>query len=101
MIFVVSLPIFIEKVSICLFIICVSSYILFISRYFIICDTKVSERYECAKISNQFVDLPKLLQYTREIYVTYVDEDVLVIRNNSGVPEMLIRSGKLFTGLNL
>lgn len=64
-------------------------------------DIRLSERYECAKISNQFVDLPKLLQYTREIYVTYVDEDVLVIRNNSGVPEILIRSGKLFTGLNL
>ena len=37
------------------------------------------------------VDLPQAAQYSRDLYVTYVDEDLLVVRDASGVPEVLVR----------
>lgn len=61
-------------------------------------DLRLRETYESATVlGGSIVDLPKFLQYTREVYVTYVDEDLLVIRDGSGVPELLIRKEKSFT----
>jgi hypothetical protein len=60
-------------------------------------EIRLRETYESATVLGQVVDLPKFLQYTRDIYVTYVDEDLLVIRDGSGVPELLIRKEKSFT----
>merc|ERR1719464_343502 len=61
-------------------------------------DIRLQETYESATVlGNQVIDLPKFLQYTREIYVTYLDEDLLLIRNGAGVPELLIRKEKSFT----
>ena len=37
------------------------------------------------------MEIPEPLQYSRELYVTYVDDDLLVVRDGSGVPELLIR----------
>jgi hypothetical protein len=43
------------------------------------------------------VEFPELLQYSRALYVTYVDEDILIIRDDSGVPELLVRKEKNFS----
>jgi hypothetical protein len=43
------------------------------------------------------IELPKELQYARDMYVTYVDEDLLIIRDGSGVPEVLVRKEKTFS----
>uniref|UniRef100_A0A7S0F811 Plastid lipid-associated protein/fibrillin conserved domain-containing protein n=1 Tax=Pseudo-nitzschia arenysensis TaxID=697910 RepID=A0A7S0F811_9STRA len=64
----------------------------------VVSDIRLRETYESATVlGGQVVDLPGFMQYTRDIYVTYLDEDLLVIRDGSGVPELLIRKEKSFT----
>ena len=41
------------------------------------------------------IEIPEVLQYSRELYVTYLDEDLLVVRDGSGVPELLVRPSKV------
>lgn len=60
-------------------------------------DIRIREVYESASVLDQQVEIPEALQYTRDMYVTYVDEDILVIRDGSGVPELLVRKEKAFT----
>ena len=43
------------------------------------------------------VDLPDVWQYTRDLYVTYVDEDLLIVRDSTGAPEVLVRKSKVFS----
>lgn len=57
---------------------------------------RFSEVYESATVLGQTVDLPAEVQYARDLYVTYVDEDLLVVRDASGVPEVLVRKQKTF-----
>jgi hypothetical protein len=64
----------------------------------VISDIRLRETYESATgFGGRVVDLPGFMQYTRDVYVTYLDEDLLVIRDGSGVPELLIRKEKSFT----
>jgi len=63
----------------------------------VVSDIRMRETYESATVlGGNVLDLPGFLQYSREIYVTYLDEDLLVIRDGSGVPELLIRKEKSF-----
>jgi hypothetical protein len=57
---------------------------------------RFAETYESATALDRTVDLPSQVQYSRELYVTYVDEDLLVVRDASGVPEVLVRKSKTF-----
>lgn len=41
--------------------------------------------------------LPGPLAFTRQLYVSYLDEEVLVLRDESGVPDVLTRS-EMFEG---
>ena len=52
---------------------------------------RFTETYESASVLGQAIDLPDVLQYSRDLYVTYVDEDILVVRDAAGVPEILVR----------
>jgi hypothetical protein len=52
---------------------------------------RFTETYESASVLGQVVDIPEALQYSRDLYVSYVDEDILVVRDGSGVPEILVR----------
>lgn len=52
---------------------------------------RFAEVYESASVLGQNVDLPEALQYARDLYVSYVDEDILVVRDGAGVPEILVR----------
>mmetsp|Transcript_22182 Transcript_22182/g.61759 ORF Transcript_22182/g.61759 Transcript_22182/m.61759 type:complete len:312 (-) Transcript_22182:76-1011(-) len=63
----------------------------------VVSDIRLRETYESATVLDKVVDLPKFMQYSREIYITYLDEDLLVIRDGSGIPELLIRKEKSFT----
>lgn len=60
-------------------------------------DIRLKETYESAAVINQSVNLPTLFQYSRDIYVTYLDEDLLIVRDGSGVPEILIRKQASFS----
>ena len=53
---------------------------------------RFTETYESASVLGQTVDIPEALQYSRDLYVSYVDEDILVVRDGSGVPEILVRN---------
>lgn len=52
---------------------------------------RFTETYESATVLGQSVDIPQALQYSRDLYVTYLDEELLVVRDSSGVPEILVR----------
>jgi hypothetical protein len=60
-------------------------------------DIRLRETYESATVLDRNVELPQALQYARDLYVTYVDEDLLIIRDASGVPEVLVRKEKTFS----
>lgn len=52
---------------------------------------RFTETYESASVLGQTLDLPEPLQYSRDLYVSYVDEDILVVRDGAGIPEILVR----------
>ena len=60
-------------------------------------DIRLRETYESATVMDRVVELPEFLQYSRDIFVTYVDEDILIVRDGSGVPELLVRKEKSFS----
>ena len=60
-------------------------------------DVRLRETYESATLLGNPIDLPGPLQYGRDLYVTYVDEDLLVVRDASGVPEVLVRKDPTFS----
>lgn len=60
-------------------------------------DVRMRETYESTSAMGSRVEFPEALQYSRVLYVTYVDEDILIIRDDSGVPELLVRKDKSFS----
>ena len=60
-------------------------------------DVRLRETYESATVLGRQVDIPEQLQYNRELYVTFVDDDLLIVRDGSGVPEVLVRKNKSFS----
>lgn len=58
----------------------------------VISDIRMTETYESASILGQKFDLPEAVKYSRELYITYLDDDVLVVRDASGTPEILVRN---------
>jgi len=59
---------------------------------------RITETYEAATVMGQVIDIPEQVRYSRDLYVTYVDNDILVVRDGSGVPEVLVRKEKNFMG---
>ena len=68
-----------------------------IARLDVESDIRLRETYESTSIMGSRVEFPEVLQYSRVLYVTYVDEDILIIRDDSGVPELLVRKDKSFS----
>jgi len=54
-------------------------------------DVRLTETYESATVLDQAIDIPQALQYSRDLYITYLDDEILVVRDGSGVPEILVR----------
>lgn len=61
---------------------------------------RLRETYEKAYVLDRPVTIPAPLQYKRQLFVTYVDDDLLVVRDGSGVPEVLVRKNKTFRGFS-
>lgn len=57
---------------------------------------RLQEVYESAEVLGQTISIPTQLKYSRDLYVTYVDDDLMIIRDGSGVPEVLVRKDKVF-----
>ena len=60
-------------------------------------DVRLRETYESASALSREIPIPQMLQYSRDMYVTYLDEDLLVIRDGTGVPEVLTRKENTFS----
>jgi PAP_fibrillin len=62
-------------------------------------DLRLRETYESVTVLGQSspFSIPSQLQYARDLYVTYLDDDLLVVRDGSGVPEVLVRKAKKFS----
>lgn len=55
-------------------------------------DVRLTETYESVKVlGNDGLEIPDQLRYTRDLYITYLDQDVMVVRDGSGIPEVLVR----------
>jgi hypothetical protein len=66
------------------------------ARLDVMSDIRLRETYESASVLGRDVAIPNMLQYSRDLYVTYLDEDLLVVRDGSGIPELLVRKKKDF-----
>lgn len=55
---------------------------------------RLRETYASCEAFGRTVDVPAALQYARKLYVTYVDDDLLVVRDESGAPDVLLRVGQ-------
>jgi hypothetical protein len=64
----------------------------------VLSDVRFRETYETATILGQEVPvtIPKQLRYSRDLYITYLDDDLLIVRDATGVPEILVRQSKQF-----
>lgn len=54
---------------------------------------RLKETYASLKAFGRDQDIPANLRYSRKLFVTYLDEDILVMRDESGVPDVLLRKG--------
>ena len=61
------------------------------SRLVVESDVRLPETYESATVLGNSIDLPEQIQYSRDLYVVYLDDDLMVIRDASGAPEVLVR----------
>jgi len=43
-------------------------------------------------------DFPDAARYSRDLYVTYLDEEIMVVRDGSGVAEVLVRTSEVGIG---
>lgn len=55
-------------------------------------ESRLRERYVSVEVDGRQIELPSQLRYTRDLYVQYLDDDVLAVRNASGSPDILLRS---------
>jgi len=57
----------------------------------VLSDVRLKETYEVVSILDRTIDVPEQVRYSRDLYITYLDDDILVVRDGSGVPEILVR----------
>ena len=56
---------------------------------------RLTETFTRARALGQAVDLPGPLKLSRDLYVTFLDQDFLVARDESGVPDVWLRQLRL------
>jgi len=52
---------------------------------------RLKESYATFELAGRALDIPNRLRYSRKLFVTYLDDDLLVVRDESGVPDLLLR----------
>lgn len=53
--------------------------------------TRLRETYSAAEVAGQVLTLPDPLKWERHLFVTYLDATTLVVRDDTGAPEILVR----------
>jgi len=59
--------------------------------------TRLRETYESFEAYGQRQDIPDPLKYSRTLYVTYLDDELLITRDASGAVDILRRSDMVFS----
>mmetsp|Transcript_62842 Transcript_62842/g.199047 ORF Transcript_62842/g.199047 Transcript_62842/m.199047 type:complete len:179 (-) Transcript_62842:3377-3913(-) len=54
-------------------------------------DVRMKETYSEMEAVNRTVPLPEPLKFERQIFITYLDDDILVARDATGSPDILVR----------
>lgn len=54
-------------------------------------DVRLSENFNEAEVAGRKVSLPGPAKFSRELFITYLDDDLLVVRDESGIPDVLVR----------
>jgi len=57
-------------------------------------ETGLRETYEQVTFGGNVTDLPEALRYSRELTITLLDEELLVVRDETGAPDILKRVGE-------
>lgn len=52
---------------------------------------RFTEEYESTEVFGNTLEIPTPLRYSRELLVSYLDDDILVLRDATGVPEVYLR----------
>eukprot|EP01035_Chromulina_nebulosa_P021619 gene21619-27982_t len=60
-------------------------------------DIKIKESYVSGKINSIDIPISSITSYSRELLVTYLDDDLLIVRDCFGSPEVLRRKNILAT----
>ena len=55
--------------------------------------SRLRETYDAVMVNGNKFDLPANLKYERTLYITYLDDDTLVVRDDSGAPDVWVRVG--------
>jgi hypothetical protein len=58
---------------------------------------RLRETYESASVMDRSIELPEMMQYSRQMFVTYVDDEIMIVRDATGIPELLVRKDKIFS----
>lgn len=59
-------------------------------------DVRLKETYTAFTVAENKFEVPETVQYTRLLFVTYLDEDLMVVRDDTGVPEIMVRKDMSF-----
>ncbi|CAM9591832.1 unnamed protein product [Ascophyllum nodosum] len=59
-------------------------------------EMRLEEVYEEAEIAGFKLPIPARIQPRRNLFITYLDDDVVIARDDSGAPDLLIRKDKVF-----
>lgn len=59
-------------------------------------DMRLQEVYEEAEVAGVTIPIPARLQPRRTLYITYLDDDIMIARDDTGAPDLLIRKQKDF-----
>ena len=55
---------------------------------------RLRETHTEVDVFGRTFNLPAALQYTRQMYVSYVDDELLIVKDESGIPDILLRKAK-------
>eukprot|EP00752_Nemacystus_decipiens_P006284 g5665.t1 len=59
-------------------------------------DMRLQEVYEEAEVAGVAIPIPARVQPRRTLYITYLDDDIMIARDDTGAPDLLIRKQKDF-----
>ncbi|CAM9221909.1 unnamed protein product, partial [Hapterophycus canaliculatus] len=57
-------------------------------------DMRLQEVYEEAEVAGVTIPIPARIQPRRTLYITYLDDDIMIARDDTGAPDLLIRKQK-------